>query len=497
MKNREVESALRSAFSHITPGFSDQILTDCGEQKGKIGMRTQEKTTGGARAGRRMLAYIAAAAAVLMLLIGGGAGAKAYRDMRAVACTVSLDVNPSVEITVNRQERVLSVTPRNEEGRVIIGDMDFTKSTLEVTVNALLGSMLRNGYLNELSNSILISVQGEEADALRKKLAAEVNAYLENGAFLPSVVSFTDEGSGEDELARLASTYVISRGKAKMVQALTQQNPQYSAEALSALTVNELNLLLEKAEVMPDTSLSWNGEASTKAYIGEEEAERIALEHAGAAEGAAVFTEKTELDCTAGRMVYEVEFVFDGAEYEYDIDARTGEVVKDKKKAAKPDRQEADTAEPGIGAEAAKQIALDDAGVDPQKAVFTEVKTDKEDGQTVYEIEFIADGIAYEYEIASSSGSILKGGKEESSSSPAVDSLEQGAEEIGKDEAVSIALKHAGVDAQDAKQLKCRQEKEHGTMVYEVEFVYNGYEYEYDINSVTGKIIKSEKEKDD
>nr|MBQ4456794.1 PepSY domain-containing protein [Clostridia bacterium] len=30
-----------------------------------------------------------------------------------------------------------------------------------------------------------------------------------------------------------------------------------------------------------------------------------------------------------------------------------------------------------------------------------------------------------------------------------------------------------------------------------VEFKYNGYEYEYDIDAVTGKILKTEKEKDD
>ncbi|MBR6136077.1 MAG: PepSY domain-containing protein, partial [Clostridia bacterium] len=66
---------------------------------------------------------------------------------------------------------------------------------------------------------------------------------------------------------------------------------------------------------------------------------------------------------------------------------------------------------------------------------------------------------------------------------------------IGVSKAKSIALSNAGIKAKDAKELKCTLDKEDG--IYEVEFKYNGYEYEYDIDAVTGKILKTEKEKDD
>ena len=38
--------------------------------------------------------------------------------------------------------------PLNEDGRTIVGDMDFSGSSLDVAVNAIIGSMLQNGYLN-------------------------------------------------------------------------------------------------------------------------------------------------------------------------------------------------------------------------------------------------------------------------------------------------------------------------------------------------------------
>lgn len=575
MKKRDMENTLKTAFGHITPAYSDSVLSDCGEQEAVFKATADRKKENRTAPRRRMLVSFAATAAVLMLLLTGVIGIALYRGGHAVAYTVSIDVNPSVEIAVSKQERVLSVAPLNEDGRVIIGEMDFSGSTLEVTVNALLGSMLRNGYLSELSNSILITVQGDNADAVRKKLAEEVNAYLDNGAFLPSVVSFTDEGSGSDDLAVLAKAYGISRGKAKLIRTLTEQNVKYSEEELSKLSVNELNLLLEKAEVLPDTSISWSGEASTKSYIGEKEAERIALAHANAPESDVVFTEPTELDTEKGIMVYEVEFIFEGFEYEYEIHAQTGEILKNKRKAVKQDKTQTESEKTDIGLEEAKSIALADADVKPENAVWTKTKKDrddsrivyeieftsegyeyeyeiaasdgsilerkkeaaagetqenavdiglktairialdhagivekdavftkkhkdKDDGRTVYEIEFTANGIEYEYEIGAADGAVLKHGEESRSSDPSEGSGKQpdSGEYIGNEKAKAIALKHAGVSSSDVKKLKCKLEKEHGTMVYEVEFKYNGYEYEYEINAVSGKIIKSEKERD-
>jgi uncharacterized membrane protein YkoI len=65
-------------------------------------------------------------------------------------------------------------------------------------------------------------------------------------------------------------------------------------------------------------------------YIGEQAAIRVALAHAKFNE-ADVQHIKCELDRENGLMVYEVEFKRGGFEYDYDIDARTGTVVKYKK----------------------------------------------------------------------------------------------------------------------------------------------------------------------
>ena len=65
-------------------------------------------------------------------------------------------------------------------------------------------------------------------------------------------------------------------------------------------------------------------------YIGIQAAIRIALGHAKFHESE-VSRLKCELDREDGVMVYEVEFNKDGFEYDYDIDAKTGTIMKSKK----------------------------------------------------------------------------------------------------------------------------------------------------------------------
>lgn len=65
------------------------------------------------------------------------------------------------------------------------------------------------------------------------------------------------------------------------------------------------------------------------------------------------------------------------------------------------------------------------------------------------------------------------------------------------EEAKTIAVGHAGFSVSDVNFSKTKLEKEHGTMVYEIEFYKDGMEYEYEINAETGEIIKSEVDRDD
>ncbi|MBQ3392582.1 MAG: PepSY domain-containing protein [Lachnospiraceae bacterium] len=69
---------------------------------------------------------------------------------------------------------------------------------------------------------------------------------------------------------------------------------------------------------------------------------------------------------------------------------------------------------------------------------------------------------------------------------------------LTKDEALEKALAHAHLKRNEVDYVKkVELDYEHGRKVYEVSFYKNGYEYEYDIDAETGKVLKAEKDLDD
>ena len=321
MKNDKIERSVKRAFVNAAPYQLDKVTEKCKEQKGKV-IPLENKPA--KKSMNKTFARIAAAAAALVLMIIGG---YAYGERYGVASTVALDVNPSIEIGVNRGEKVVYITPKNEDGKKVIGGMKLEGSDIKVAVNALIGSMLREGYISEMANSILISVNGDDAKknaAMQSALSAEVTDMLNTGSFQGAVLSQTI--TSDPETKRLAEEYGITEGKAQLIRQITKNNAAHTFEELAGLSVNELNLIGESG-TKSIANVTSAGTASERAYIGEAEAKRIALAHAGVNEGD-IYDYEFEMDYEHGAMIYELEFDCAGCEYEYDINAKTGEIIK-------------------------------------------------------------------------------------------------------------------------------------------------------------------------
>ncbi len=516
-KEKEIQEKVRQAYTHATPDILDAVRTDCADPAGKVVPLPEGKRK------NPWVKRLVAAAAAFVVLAGATAGYLTYRGSHTVASTVSLDVNPSIEIQVNKQERVLSAIARNEDGRRVIGDMDFTGSSLDVTINAIIGSMLKEGYLSELANSILVSVDNEdpaEAEALQKKLTEEIHSLLQTNTFDGAVLSQTV--SADAELENLADTYGITVGKAKLIQQITQQNPLYTFETLAPLSINELNLLSASGSAGLEAVESI-GTASDKAYIGTEKAKGIALEHAGVTAAAATGL-RAEMDYENGTMVYEVEFKAGGYEYDYEVNATSGAIVHSEREldddAQSRPTQSGTTTGSGssaaattsagtttntsatyIGEAKAKEIALARAGVAAGDIREYKMELERENGRMVYDIEFDAGGYEYQYKVDATSGTIVHEDRERDDDAQnrptGTTTAGTAAGPIGEAKAKEIVLARAGVAAGDVREYEIELDRDDGRKVYEIEFKAGGYEYQYEVDASTGDIIKQEKERDD
>lgn len=404
MKNdKSIETKLRSAVSHAVPDALDDILSACDHEKGKVIYMEKKRTS--------PLRSFAAIAAVLVLIVAGVFAMKTFggSSADALAAVVSLDVNPSIELNVDKDENVLSAKGLNADGKTVLGDMQLKGSKLDVAVNAIIGSMLQNGYLDDMANSILLSVSGVDgynAETLRSKLASDVNKQLKDCAVLSQDVSGADS-----ETVKLAEKYDISVGKAALIRQIVSADARHSFEELAPLSINELNLLADGKSL---GTIDSTGKASSKAYIGRDAALEAALKHASLSKND-VRNIDIELDYEYGSMVYEVEFeVGTTTEYEYDINAATGEIVWYEKDSGGNIEQGGSAAEgkDSVGKDKAVQTALKHAGLTSSQVTQLEAKLDRDGGKLVYEIEFRSGNYEYEYEIDASSGSIIKSEKD-------------------------------------------------------------------------------------
>ncbi len=403
MTNEKMERQLAAALEKTAPNDVNGVLSHCDERKGTVIPMTTKKTT------KKRWTTLAAACLAVMLLCGGGVF---YQQAHAVASVVSLDVNPSIELKVSRNEKVLVCTPLNEDAKAILADMsngaDLKGAKLDVAVNAIVGSLVRNGYLDSISSAIMISVEDKDtarAEKLQRELTSAVDGVLQTSEAKAAVLTQTlTQDAAREQQARENN---ISTGKAALVNRVLAINPALKFDALAKLSVEELKDLAEAgAPAMPI------GKAAA-AYAAEQYAGTTALDSV---------TAEVDPELDESPAHYEVELHTAWGEFEYLVDAYAGKVLSGQKdlliafaqnaapQPAQPSEQKPAPSEAtkDIGYAKAKSIALGHAGVRETQAYDMDIELDDEDGRLIYEVEFKSGNMEYDYEIDAATGAILK-----------------------------------------------------------------------------------------
>lgn len=427
MDEQQMEQRIRTAMEHAAPDCLDQVLASCAGAERKAVIPFPAKRP------KRRWASLAVAAALAVMCCG--AGVLRWMGLNTVDSIVTLDVNPSLAMEVSAREKVLDVTALNDDAVTILDGMDLRGTDLDVAVNAIIGSMLRTGYLSDVQNAILVSVENQDAARsaqLQQEITDAISAVFSDDALEPAVLS--QSVTGDEALAALAEEYGISLGKAALIQEVTAQDPTLKLSDLAPLSVNEIALIAQSRQLQSQ-SVTQTGAASDKSCIGQDAALSIALTHAGLTSDQ-IYELEVELDSEDGTMVYEIEFEAAGEEYEYDINAHSGQVVKYKVPRSKTQSSGQGSAQStassaqgsgsgqstssgaqssgagqggsDIGQDAALSAALRHAGVSSSQIIKQEVSRDRDDDILLYEIEFETAQCKYEYEILAADGTVLK-----------------------------------------------------------------------------------------
>lgn len=238
LNNTRIQSYLKSAVDTLTPNVLD--LIDLSTPQEAPALRAEPGRAAGMYRRRGMA--LAAAACLCLMMMGGGA--YTYRQDQRVEAVIGIDVNPSVELNINRKNKILQANALNQEGEAVLAGMDLIGVDLNVAVHAIIGSMVTNGYLDEPDNAILVTVSNDsisKASALRTEIVGNIEKSLEENQV--RAVVYDQQVIELDEIKALAGEYGISYGKAYFLKELIAQNPSLTMadmEALSSLSMEEI-----------------------------------------------------------------------------------------------------------------------------------------------------------------------------------------------------------------------------------------------------------------
>lgn len=438
------------------------------------------------------------------------------------ANSLTMDVNPSIEIITNRLDRVVEIKPLNNDARDLLEDFDPGNRNLESTVNDLVDLLILTGHIRGgEDNIVMITVKDDSVDSrLVNKVNQAIQAMLENKQIEATILNQAIASSDRD--ANQTGVQLATKRIQEMDERLT-------AEEIESMTVKELIQYSNKNNIAIESLFrvvagNINESTSSGAVISREKAKEIALEQVN---GEIIKIELDDLH-DDDDPEYEIKILADGVIYEIEIDAYTGRVVKF-------ERDDDDDSEPGrknnnlITEEEASRIALELADGEIVKLKLDDDDDDDDDPE--YEIKVNKDGVIYEIKIDARTGEVeefeiddddddyrstsaqkqqsksetdktqqpVQTHKPEQTQQPASTqqpkqtqqpkSHHASRERISADEAKAIALELTGGGRITDFELDDDE--------YEIEIRANGKEYEIEIDAYTGKVLDFDVEDDD
>ena len=456
-----------------------------------------------------------AVAACLVLVLGIGAIRNKKKDTMPVAeaaTIVCIDVNPSIELSVNKQDKVVAAVALNEDAQKVLSGMNLKNVDLDTALNAIMGALLKHGYLDEVYNAVNICVEEndtERATELGEKVSSEISSIFDENDLIGGVN--TQLLSKDDETKKLADSYGISVGKLNLAQQVAE-NMNLSLDVAVTFSISELWDLME---------------AEITTLITKEEALRIALADANVSL-ADLTVAGQKIQESAGVYTYIVNFIVNGKlQYEYKINAVTGtiitcefkllatatptavptatpEVTPDVTATPVPTATPIPTATPvptatpiptatpvpEITKIQAMNIAYQDAGVttdEAKLAKLTYLSADRE-----YHVEFSVGLYDYMYVLNSVNGSVIRKSVIDNT---VTEAPEDGTTDtkITADKALNLALEAAGVTMADLTTCDIKYHNHKEGADFKVHFHVDKDHYEYIVNALTGEVTEKAK----
>ena len=212
---------LKTALDKVT---ADEAL----RQSTRAFLARQTDNYGAAKARPRTARRFAAAFACCVLVAAGGTGYWAYFSP---TCAISIDINPSVELAVNRFDKVIAVEGIGADGDALAETLDVRFLDYADALDSLLENPTVEDYLAE-DEVLSIAVAGENA--------AQADAILTQAQTCTAGTKNVYCHAANAEEVEQAHDAGLSFGKYQAFLQLQALDPSVTPEDVQGLTMREI-----------------------------------------------------------------------------------------------------------------------------------------------------------------------------------------------------------------------------------------------------------------
>lgn len=343
-----LKDSLRGAVAKTTCENWNNIAFDLANGRGEvIGMSDKKQKNRLAGFIRNCIYFL-----IIVTLVVFGITNYNRADLKPVS-TVYVEADAQFELSLNTYNVVLGATAKNESGEKVLSENNTNNAELGKTVSGIFKSLIKNGYLTEKSNAIMIRVENSsetKSSTLQNTVALQVkNALKEQDLKLNVVIVRSAADDDVNGIISNAKKHNISQPKADFIAFLANGKTDKSYDLLATFSVKDLVSLFKgvtnfdayKYENDPDFKVIYisNDPAEISANSKEpvdkldlvfspDIAIKKALAHAQLS-SSKVYDIKAQFDDdNPDNYHYDVVFTFGGYKYEYEIDAIGGDVIK-------------------------------------------------------------------------------------------------------------------------------------------------------------------------
>ena len=171
---------------------------------------------------------MAAAACLSVFLFGG------YLTCFQPVSAISIDINPSIELSINRLDKVISIKGYNEDGIWLADQLEVQFMDYTEAVDTILAAEIVEEYL-QIEEQMEVTVLGSN-EVKSQEMLASVKACV-RGHQHKNVHCH----SGDKEKAKEAHEHGFSFGKYQKFLILQELDPSIALEEVKGLTMHEIS----------------------------------------------------------------------------------------------------------------------------------------------------------------------------------------------------------------------------------------------------------------